>query len=41
MKRLKRIVDTDVFIDHLRGYESARGYIQQFEDGKPSGAMTS
>lgn len=40
MKRPKRVVDTDVFIDHLRGYEAAKGYMQQFEDGKLYGMIS-
>ena len=40
MKRLKHIVDTDIFIDHLRGYEPSKGYMQQFEDGQLYGMIS-
>ena len=32
MRGSKHVVDTDIFIDHLRGYSVAKGYMQQYED---------
>ena len=40
MNQSKRIVDTDIFIDHLRGYAPAKGYMQQFEDGQLDGIVS-
>lgn len=36
----KIILDTDILIDHLRGYSPARGYIEQFEFGLFRGYVT-
>jgi len=36
----KRILDTDILIDHLRGYLPAKGYMEQFEFGNFKGYIT-
>ncbi|MEW6103388.1 MAG: hypothetical protein AB1630_06180 [bacterium] len=36
----RRILDTDILIDHLRGYLPAEGYIEQFEFGFFRGYIT-
>lgn len=36
----KRVLDTDILVDHLRGYPPAKGYIDQFEFGPLRGYVT-
>ena len=34
------LLDSDILIDHLRGYEPARQYLKQFETGERQGSLS-
>ena len=34
------LLDSDILIDHLRGYELARRYLQRFEAGEEQGYLS-
>jgi hypothetical protein len=36
----KVLLDSDILIDHLRGYESARQYLKRFEVGEVQGYLS-